>query len=131
MEIAGSFSTSPSAVAALTPVKCNVEYSSIEAWPADSTKRSRFGHTGFAGSYRKYFCQSSYTAGAKPIGAPGCPEFACCTPSIESVRIVLTHNWSMFCWLTTALCWLTLAPVRVGGLPQESQDLDAPGIRTG
>lgn len=26
--------------------------------------------------------------GAAPIGAPGCPEFAFWTPSIESVRIV-------------------------------------------
>jgi hypothetical protein len=28
------------------------------------------------------------------MGAPGCPEFACWTPSIERVRIVSTASWS-------------------------------------
>src|SRR5882724_5802702 len=37
----------------------------------------------------------------------------------------------MFCLLATALCWLTMAPVRAGGLPQEIQDLDAPGYAPG
>src|ERR687897_3570505 len=32
--------------------------------------------------------------GAAPIGAPGCPEFAFWTASIESVRIVSIASWS-------------------------------------
>jgi hypothetical protein len=28
---------------------------------------------------------------AAPMGMPGCPLFACCTPSAASMRIVLTH----------------------------------------
>src|SRR5687767_1468200 len=32
---------------------------------------------------------STYATGARPIGAPGCPELAFCTASIASVRIVL------------------------------------------
>src|SRR5215831_36507 len=65
-------------------------------------KRSRFGQTGLAGSYRKYFCQSVYTTGARPIGAPGWPEFACWTASMESVRMVLTESCAIFDWLTIA-----------------------------
>ena len=33
-----------------TPVRWINAYSSMEAWPADSTKRSRFGQVGSAGS---------------------------------------------------------------------------------
>ncbi len=42
-----------------------------------------------------------YATGARPIGAPGCPEFAFCTASIARVRIVLMQsvsrgvNWAM------------------------------------
>ena len=35
-----------------------------------------------------------YAIVAAPIGIPGCPEFAFCTASIESVRIVLMHSSS-------------------------------------
>src|SRR3989442_4295715 len=35
-----------------------------------------------------------YTSGASAIGVPGCPDLARSTASIESVRIVLTDNWS-------------------------------------
>src|SRR6516225_3303082 len=33
--------------------------------------------------------------GASAIGVPGWPELACWTASIDSVRIVLTHSWSI------------------------------------
>src|SRR5262245_30376525 len=33
-------------------------------------------------------------SGASAIGVPGWPEFACCTASIESVRMQLIDNWS-------------------------------------
>src|SRR5882762_9561819 len=42
-----------------------------------------------------------------PIGVPGCPEFACCTASIESVRIVLMQSVSSCC----ALAVVTVAIV--------------------
>ena len=42
----GSPSVSYFGLTALTPVRCSSEYSSIEAWPADSTKRSRLGQIG-------------------------------------------------------------------------------------
>src|SRR5262249_14172001 len=38
--------------------------------------------------------QSVYTSGASAIGVPGCPDFACCTASIDKVRIVLIESWS-------------------------------------
>src|SRR5262249_1282686 len=33
-------------------------------------------------------------SGASAIGVPGWPDFACCTASIDSVRMVLIDNWS-------------------------------------
>src|SRR5262245_27564845 len=33
-------------------------------------------------------------SGANAIGVPGWPEFACCTASIDSVRMQLIDNWS-------------------------------------
>src|SRR5215469_8611882 len=72
-----------------------MEYSSIEAWPKESTKRSRFGQMGSSGSKRRNSCHKQYMTGAMPMGVPGWPEFACCTASMARVRIVLMHNWSV------------------------------------
>src|SRR6266481_4417472 len=66
----------------------------MEAWPFESTKRSRFGQIGSTGSKRMTRFQSVYTSGASAIGVPGCPDFACCTASIDRVRIVLIDSWS-------------------------------------
>src|SRR5437773_12287757 len=66
----------------------------MEACPFDSTKRSRFGQIGSTGSKRMTRFQSVYTSGASAIGVPGCPDFACCTSSIDRVRIVLIDSWS-------------------------------------
>src|SRR5215467_2975636 len=66
----------------------------MEACPFDSTKRSRFGQIGSTGSKRMTRFHSVYTSGASAMGVPGCPDFACCTASIESVRMVLIHSWS-------------------------------------
>src|SRR5262249_39032509 len=38
--------------------------------------------------------QSVKTRGASAIGVPGCPDFACWTASIDSVRMQLIDNWS-------------------------------------
>ena len=73
----GSPSVSYFGLTAFTPVRCSRLYSSIEAWPADSTKRSRFGQIGCSGSKRRKRCQRQYTTGARAIGVPGWPEFAC------------------------------------------------------
>src|SRR5215469_17853640 len=61
----------------------------MEAWPIDSTKRSRFGQTGSCGSKLRNSCHRQYATGAIAIGVPGWPELAACTPSMASVRIVL------------------------------------------
>ena len=44
----------------------------------------------------------TYATGASAIGVPGCPEFAFCTPSIDSVRIVSTHSSSSV-WVSVAV----------------------------
>src|SRR5579872_2241279 len=76
------------------PVRYSTLYRSIDAWPHESTKRSRLGQSGCAASYRKCLVKSRYASGASAIGVPGCPEFACCTASMDSVRTVLMHNSS-------------------------------------
>src|SRR5439155_22206940 len=72
-------------------VRCSIEYSSIDAWPHDSTNRSRFAQIGSVGSKSRNFCHSVYATGASAIGVPGWPEFAAWTASMASVRIVLMH----------------------------------------
>src|ERR1044071_10087226 len=47
---------------------------------------------GSCGSKRITRFQIVYTSGASAIGVPGCPDLACWTASIESVRIVLIAN---------------------------------------
>src|ERR1019366_7146786 len=89
-------------------------YSSIEAWPFDSTNRSRFSHLGSSGSYRRNSCHRQYVTGARPMGAPGCPLLACCTASIAKVRIVLMHSVSSCLPVTTAC---SLATMRRALLP--------------
>ena len=64
------------------------------AWPALSTKRSRSGQSGCVGAWRRNRVHRTYAIGAAPIGAPGCPEFAFWTASIESVRMVSMASWS-------------------------------------
>src|SRR5262252_4863442 len=68
----------------------------MEAWPFESTKRSRFGQIGSTGSKRMTRFQSVYTSGASASGVPGCPDFACWTTSIERVRMVLIANCTIF-----------------------------------
>ena len=41
-------SARPCASSCLTPARCSIAYSSIEAWPQESTKRSRLGQCGIA-----------------------------------------------------------------------------------
>ena len=41
------------------------------------------------------------------MGAPGCPEFACCTASMASVRMVLMHNVSS-CLLVNVCSLVTM-----------------------
>src|SRR5215472_6826495 len=83
-----------SALTACVRVRWSMDQSSIEAWPFESTKRSRLGQIGSWGSKRMTRFQSVYTNGASAMGVPGCPDLACCTASIESVRMVLIANWS-------------------------------------
>ena len=41
-----------------TPVRCNSEYSNVDACPADSTNRSRLAQIGCSGSNRRNSCHS-------------------------------------------------------------------------
>jgi hypothetical protein len=78
-----------SAIGRSKPARCKSEYSSIEPWPADSTKRSRSGQLGAAGSTTRWRCHRAYAMGAAPIGRPGWPLLARWIASIDSVRMVL------------------------------------------
>src|SRR5262245_31776799 len=58
--------------------------------------------------------------GAKAIGVPGWPELACCTASIERVRMVLMLSWSrtrlcpaLSCSGSRATSVLVVAPVAI------------------
>src|SRR4030067_448172 len=62
----------------------------MEACPQERTNRSRPVQSGFDGLCRRYFVHSRYTAGASPIGVPGCPDFAFWTASTDRIRMVLT-----------------------------------------
>src|SRR5690349_5895086 len=49
---------------------------------------------GSCGSNRITRFHRVYTSGASAIGVPGWPDLACCTASMDSVRIVLMHSRS-------------------------------------
>jgi hypothetical protein len=49
-----------------------------------------------------------------PMGAPGCPELACCTASIAKARIAL------------AICWVFAMSGDSGGVIRENQDFSEP-----
>src|SRR5690606_9819266 len=52
-------------------------------------KRSRLAHWGFAGLCWRWRFHSATAMSAMPMGAPGCPELACCTASMAKARIAL------------------------------------------
>src|SRR5205807_6768971 len=67
----------------------------MDAWPMESTKRSRLGQIGSSGSKRSRRFQRQYATGAMAMGVPGCPELAACTASMARQRMVLTANCSI------------------------------------
>src|SRR5258708_22998233 len=71
----------------------------MEACPLESTKRSRLGQMGSSGSNRSRRCHRQYATGASAIGVPGWPELACCTASMDNVRMVLMLSWSMLAFM--------------------------------
>src|SRR5712664_4181796 len=64
----------------------------MEPWPLESTKRSRPGHAGFFGLWRRKRRHSTSAISAMPIGMPGWPEFAFWTASIASARMAFTRS---------------------------------------
>ncbi len=66
----------------------------MEACPAESTNRSRFGHFGSRESKWRYLDQRTYAMSAAPMGAPGCPDFAFSTASADRNLIVFTESWA-------------------------------------
>jgi hypothetical protein len=63
-----------------------------EPWPFDMTKRSRSGHRGFAGLWRRESFQRTSAISAMPMGAPGCPDLACSTASMERTRMAFASS---------------------------------------
>ena len=76
------------------------------AWPAESTKRSRSGQAGSAGSKRRWRVNSVCATAAAPMGMPGWPELAFCTPSTARKRMVSMQRSSRVCALATGLTWI-------------------------
>src|SRR5690606_2827640 len=76
------------------PVRWSSEYRSMDAWPADRTKRTRSHQRGLAGECFRCPVNRVYPTGARPMGAPGCPEFAFCTASMERTRTAFTQSRS-------------------------------------
>ena len=80
------------------PDRCSAPYSSADAWPFDSTNRSRSVHFECCRIVLHQLVNSRYAIGAQPSGAPGCPLLAFCTASTARNRSVLIDNWSSsFC----------------------------------
>src|SRR5690606_25912766 len=64
----------------------------MEPWPLESTKRSRLGHLGLAGLWRRTSFHSTSAISAMPMGAPGWPLLACWTASILRARMALARS---------------------------------------
>ena len=78
----------------LYPAKCRREYWSMQPWPEESTKRSRFTHLGSSGLYCISSAMRRYPIGAWPMGAPGWPLLALFTASTAKKRMALMHSVS-------------------------------------
>src|SRR5690606_41805710 len=63
----------------------------MDPWPADKTNRSRLGHWGAAGSWRRAWAKRAVPISAQPRGSPGWPDWAFSTASAASTRTV----WAM------------------------------------
>ena len=61
----------------------------MEPWPAERTNRSRSTHLGLEGECFRWRLQSTWAAGAMPMGIPGWPELAWRVASTASMRMVL------------------------------------------
>src|ERR1700722_5502349 len=64
----------------------------MEAWPFDSTKRSRSHQVGLPGLYLSTSRHSTSAMSAMPMGAPGWPELAFWTASIDRARMALARS---------------------------------------
>ncbi len=69
------------------PARNSIEYCRIEAWPLDSTKRSRSGHSGSFGSKRMIRLNSTCARGASAIAVPWCPDLAFSGASMAKPRM--------------------------------------------
>src|SRR6187397_2748130 len=95
------------------------------AWPALNTKRSRSGQSGWVGAWRRNRVQRTYAIGA----APGCPEFAFWTASIESVRMVSMASWSRS--VATVIGRAPIGGLGRVGAPRHGHCSHAPAILRG
>src|SRR5450631_1464388 len=70
----------------------------MEAWPFDSTKRSRSHQAGLPGLNLSTSRHSTSAMSAIPIGAPGWPELAFWTASIDKARMALARSRRVGIW---------------------------------
>ena len=73
-------------------MRCSTEYSSMEAWPFESTNRSRSHQVGLPGLNLSTSRHRTSAMSAMPMGAPGWPELAFWTASMERARMALASS---------------------------------------
>ena len=61
----------------------------MEPWPLDRIKRSRLNQFGFFGLWLRWLPHNTWAISAMPIGAPGWPDLAFSTASMDRTRIAL------------------------------------------
>src|SRR5690554_3769160 len=64
----------------------------MEPCPLDMMKRSLFTHPGFTGLCRRKSFHSTSAISAMPMGAPGWPDLAFWTASMERARMALASS---------------------------------------
>ena len=69
-------------------------YCSTEAWPAESTKRSRSTHMGDSASYFMTRVHSTWARGARAMAVPWWPLLALMGMSMDRARITLMARCS-------------------------------------
>src|SRR5271154_7258514 len=74
------------------PVRCSTEYNNMDAWPFESTNRSRSHQVGLPGLNLSTSRHRTSAMSAIPMGAPGWPELAFWTASIDNARMALASS---------------------------------------
>src|ERR1700675_2712273 len=73
-------------------MRCSTKYNNMEACPFESTNRSRSSHVGLPGLNLSTSRHRTSAMSAMPMGAPGCPELAFWTASMDRARMALASS---------------------------------------